>query len=93
MSYHPVTQQVLAYCATPRTMAEIIEHAGNDWQRARFAVYNLRRRGLLVNLHGETAASRAPGLFVDAEQAAREDVQQGAGLTFSAMAAFWGRGC
>jgi len=91
MSYHPVTVAVLEYCRTPRTMAEIVEHAGNDWQRARFAVYNLRRRGLLVNLHGNAAASRAPGLFVAADQAVRADVMHGAGLSFAAMSAFWGQ--
>ena len=91
LAYHPTTIEVLAYCATPRTIAEIVEHAGSDGQRARIAVYNLRRRGLLTNLNAENAAARAPGVFVAAGQAVRADVMQGAGLSFSAMAAFGGQ--
>jgi hypothetical protein len=80
---------VLDYCRTPRTMAEIHSHFEGD-PKAKHAVYQLVRSGRLVNLNAE-ADSRASGLYVVADQAARADVMQEARLNFAAMAAFWGR--
>lgn len=58
-------QAVLDFCRQPRTMREIRQHFADDSERARFAVYNLIRRGELVNLgQAEGRAMRKPGLFV-----------------------------
>ena len=81
---------VLDFCRVPRTRADIEDHFGCD-RTYRFAVYNLVKSGKLVNLHAECASSRRPGMFVVADQAARADVMQAAGMDFSAMSAFWGR--
>lgn len=91
LSHHTLSDQVLDYCAQPRSMAEIEAQFWTEGQRTRFTVYNLRQRGQLINLNAEGAASRRAGLFVAGKPAPRAEVLQRAGLSFSAMAAFWGR--
>lgn len=64
---HARAELVQAYCTTPRTMADIVDHfeahhgAG---RQARFAVYNLVRRGLLLNVAPTKASRGTPGLFI-----------------------------
>ena len=59
--------QLLAYCQTPRTAAQILEHFGGAvvW---RYALHNLIKTGALKNLRPLAQAPRkVPGLFVAAE--------------------------
>lgn len=58
--------QLLVFCQTPRTMAQILSHFGGDVQW-RYAVYNFIKTGDLKNLRPlAEAPHKVPGLFVAA---------------------------
>lgn len=61
---------VLHYCSTPRTMREISDATDGDLVRTKFAVYNLRKAGDLVNLNAG-ASTKVAGLFVVAAESRR----------------------
>lgn len=63
-----LTPRVLAYCAVPRTKADI-EAAFPGEHRALFSLIYLSRRGYVVNLNGANTRYRRPGLYVCAENA------------------------
>jgi hypothetical protein len=60
--------KVMNFLRQPRSMAEIMEHFDYAPQ-ARYAVYNLVKRGMVLNL---VADPNAKGLYVVAERSARE---------------------
>jgi endonuclease YncB( thermonuclease family) len=72
MSKQPTrTAQLLAYCQTPRTMAQILVEFGGAVQW-RYAVHNLVKRGDLINQRAQAHARVArPGLFVAAKAPAQ----------------------
>lgn len=85
-----IAPRVLALCQEPRTSAEIEAEFRtlDEARRARFAVYNLVRRGLLRNIAEGRHSVRNPGRFV----AARPERAAPKG-TGSELARAWGLPC
>lgn len=57
---------LLAFCAQPRTLSAVREKFGKD-RRWRWALYNLVKRGSVVNLNAHLGRS-VPGCFHAVEQ-------------------------
>jgi hypothetical protein len=80
-----IAPRVLDLCQQPRTVAEIEdEFRGTERHLARFAVYNLVKRGQLRNLTQGKCGNGKVGRFV-ATSGVRPPVGDG-----SALAAAWG---
>ena len=61
------SEQIMRLCRVPRSMAQILAVVG-DLPSVRVAVYNLVRRGKLVNL---SESRTSPGRFVVADESLR----------------------
>lgn len=83
------SSRVLSLCQQPRTAAEIEEQfAGAERHRARYAIYNLVKRGQLRNLtEGKCGWSKC-GRFVVADPSERHITSDGRDLQRA-----WGLAC
>ena len=83
-----IAPRVLKLCQQPRTSAEIEAEFDtcDEASRARFAIYNLVKRGLLRNIAEGRHSVRNPGRFVAAKPE-RVSVPRGNG---SELARAWG---
>jgi hypothetical protein len=81
--------RVLSLCEQPRTAVEIEEHfSGSERHLARYAIYNLVKRGQLRNLTEGKCGWGKCGRFVVADPSARRVVSDG-----SDLARAWGLPC